>query len=90
MAPAVAVVTLPDNTKSITLTEKESALLERYAPVLRSFLDQNLQLQLMALHSLQVYCYSLNFPKGWSYFIHTWYEYKKNVNPLLHEFLYLF
>lgn len=60
LVPGVAVVNPPDK----SLVEKERGLLEQYTPVLRSFLRHNQQLQLMAIHSLQVFCYSLGFPKG--------------------------
>jgi translation initiation factor 4G len=44
--------------------EKEKALLEKYCPVLTAFIYTNSDLQLVALYALQVYCYSVNFPKG--------------------------
>lgn len=61
MVPGVTVVSPPDK----SLADKEQALLDRYAPVMRSFVQENLQLQLTAINSLQSYCYSLNFPKGY-------------------------
>lgn len=46
------------------LVEKEKALLERYCPVLQQFLHDNRDLQLVAIYALQVFCYSVQFPKG--------------------------
>lgn len=44
--------------------EKEKELLERYRPVLQAFLHDHVSLQVTVLHSLQTFCYGLNFPKG--------------------------
>lgn len=44
--------------------EKEKELIERYRPVLQAFLHDQLDLQVTVLHSLQNFCYGLNFPKG--------------------------
>ncbi|PSN51862.1 Eukaryotic translation initiation factor 4 gamma 2 [Blattella germanica] len=46
------------------LQEKEKALLEKFKLVLQAFLHEQTDLQVMAVYSLQVYCYSLHFPKG--------------------------
>ncbi|KAK6630223.1 hypothetical protein RUM43_015016 [Polyplax serrata] len=46
------------------LTEKEKSLLEKYKPLLQSFLNESQELQVVAVYSLQVFCYSLQFPKG--------------------------
>ncbi|XP_026283056.1 eukaryotic translation initiation factor 4 gamma 2 isoform X1 [Frankliniella occidentalis] len=46
------------------LQEKEKALLEKYKLVLKAFLHNHLDLQVTAVYSLQVFCYSNNFPKG--------------------------
>lgn len=52
--------TVPDK----ALQEKEKALLEKYKLVLQAFLHEQTDLQVMAVYSLQVYCYSVQFPKG--------------------------
>jgi hypothetical protein len=52
--------TVPDK----ALQEKEKALLEKFKLVLQAFLHEQTDLQVMAVYSLQVYCYSLHFPKG--------------------------
>lgn len=52
--------TVPDK----GLQEKEKALLEKFKLVLQAFLHEQTDLQVMAVYSLQVYCYSLHFPKG--------------------------
>jgi len=39
-------------------------LLEKYKLVLQAFLHEQTDLQVMAVYSLQVYCYSVQFPKG--------------------------
>ena len=46
------------------LQEKETALLERFAPVLQKFVHESINLQLSALYALQTQCYNLSFPKG--------------------------
>lgn len=46
------------------LQDKEKALLEKYKPVLQAFLHDRPDLQMIAIYSLQVLCYSLQFPKG--------------------------
>lgn len=60
MAPGVPLVSPPDK----ALAEKEKDLTRKYAPVLQAFLEGKPRLQLLAIYALQVYCYSLNFPKG--------------------------
>lgn len=52
--------TVPDK----ALQEKEKALLEKYKLVLKAFLHDHLDLQVTAVYSLQVFCYTNNFPKG--------------------------
>jgi len=52
--------TVPDK----ALQEKEKTLLEKYKLVLQAFLHEQTDLQVMAVYSLQVYCYSVQFPKG--------------------------
>lgn len=48
------------------LIEKEKQALQKYSAVLNAFLT-NKQLQLIAIYALQVYCHSVDFPKGeWS------------------------
>ncbi|CAH1399349.1 unnamed protein product [Nezara viridula] len=44
--------------------EKEKALLERFKSVLQAFLHEDINLQVTAVYALQVFCYSLEFPKG--------------------------
>ena len=46
------------------VAEKEKSMLERYQPILHAFLREKLSLQLVAVYSLQVHFYSLNFPRG--------------------------
>ncbi|KAJ1530338.1 hypothetical protein ONE63_005252 [Megalurothrips usitatus] len=46
------------------LQEKEKALLEKYKLVLKAFLHDHVDLQVTAVYSLQVFCYTNNFPKG--------------------------
>uniref|UniRef100_A0A6B2EBA2 Eukaryotic translation initiation factor 4 gamma 2 n=1 Tax=Phlebotomus kandelakii TaxID=1109342 RepID=A0A6B2EBA2_9DIPT len=45
------------------LIEKERKYLEKYSPIMRCYLTSP-KLQLVAIYALQVYCYSLDFPKG--------------------------
>lgn len=52
--------TVPDK----ALQEKEKALLEKFKLVLQAFLHEQTDLQVVAVYALQVYCYSLHFPKG--------------------------
>ncbi|KAG8233540.1 hypothetical protein J437_LFUL012783 [Ladona fulva] len=46
------------------LQEKEKTLLEKFNPVLQAFLQNEINLQVVAVYALQVYCYSKQFPKG--------------------------
>lgn len=39
-------------------------LLEKFKPVLQAFLHDHIDLQVIAVYALQVYCYTLQFPKG--------------------------
>ncbi|XP_063696233.1 eukaryotic translation initiation factor 4 gamma 2 [Culicoides brevitarsis] len=60
LAEGVDLTKLPDK----AIVDKEKQLLEKYGPVLISFLHQKIDLQLIAIYALQVFCYSVNFPKG--------------------------
>ena len=44
--------------------EKEKELLEKYRPVLGSFLNDQVQLEITALYALQSFIHGLQFPKG--------------------------
>lgn len=44
--------------------EKEKEILRKYCPVLNAFLNGNNDLQLVAIYAMQVYWYSIDFPKG--------------------------
>lgn len=58
--------TLPDGgdqNPDKALIEKEKQTLQKYSAVLNAFLT-NTQLQLIAIYALQVYCHSVDFPKG--------------------------
>ena len=60
--------TLPegaDQTKNPdkALIEKEKQTLQKYSAVMHAFLN-NAKLQLIAIYALQVYCHSVDFPKG--------------------------
>lgn len=44
--------------------EKEMDILKKYCPVLNAFLNGNNDLQLIAIYAMQVYWYSIDFPKG--------------------------
>ncbi|CAB3370045.1 Hypothetical predicted protein [Cloeon dipterum] len=44
--------------------EKEQALLGKFKLVLQSFLHEKFDLQVIAVYALQVFCHSLQFPKG--------------------------
>lgn len=44
--------------------EKEMDTLRKYCPVLNAFLNGNNDLQLIAIYAMQVYWYSIDFPKG--------------------------
>lgn len=51
------------------LQEKEQALLERYKLVLQSFLHEKVDLQVVAVYALQVFCHALHFPKGQYFYL---------------------
>ncbi|KAI4500440.1 hypothetical protein M0802_004402 [Mischocyttarus mexicanus] len=59
LAPGVDKTQFPDK----DLVQKERTLLRKYAGFLDTFLHA-LESQVTALHALQVFCYSQNFPKG--------------------------
>ncbi|XP_053594268.1 eukaryotic translation initiation factor 4 gamma 2 isoform X1 [Microplitis demolitor] len=59
LAPGIDTTVVPDK----TLQEKERGLLQKYTRVLESFLV-TIDAQVTAVHSLQVFCLSHNFPKG--------------------------
>ncbi|XP_062379927.1 eukaryotic translation initiation factor 4 gamma 2a isoform X2 [Sardina pilchardus] len=44
--------------------EQEKQLLLSFKPVMQKFLHEHTDLQVSALHALQVHCHSLGFPKG--------------------------
>ncbi|XP_041773320.1 eukaryotic translation initiation factor 4 gamma 2 [Anopheles merus] len=44
--------------------EKEKEILTKYCPVLNAFLNGNNDLQLTAVYAIQVYWYSIGYPKG--------------------------
>uniref|UniRef100_A0A336MW34 Eukaryotic translation initiation factor 4 gamma 2 n=1 Tax=Culicoides sonorensis TaxID=179676 RepID=A0A336MW34_CULSO len=60
LAEGVDITKLADK----AIVDKEKQLLEKYGPVLISFLHQKIDLQLIAIYALQVFCYTVNFPKG--------------------------
>jgi translation initiation factor 4G len=60
LAEGVDTTTPPDK----PVQEKEQALLERYKLVLQSFLHEKVDLQVVAVYALQVFCHALQFPKG--------------------------
>jgi translation initiation factor 4G len=47
-----------------SVLEKEQALLGRFKLVLQTFLHEKVDLQVIAVYALQVFCHSLQFPKG--------------------------
>ncbi|XP_031783200.1 eukaryotic translation initiation factor 4 gamma 2 isoform X2 [Nasonia vitripennis] len=57
--PGTSPTVLPEK----ALIEKEQALLEKYQRMLQTLLP-TIESQVTAVHSLQVFCLSLNFPKG--------------------------
>ncbi|XP_037941767.1 eukaryotic translation initiation factor 4 gamma 2, partial [Teleopsis dalmanni] len=59
---------LPDK----SVIEKEENLLLKYCQVLCTFLNGNVDLQLVAVYALQVFCYNENFPKG---MLCRWFKY---------------
>ncbi|XP_076147611.1 eukaryotic translation initiation factor 4 gamma 2-like isoform X3 [Alosa pseudoharengus] len=46
------------------LQEQEKQLLLSFKPVMQKFLHEHTDLQVSALHALQVHCHTLGFPKG--------------------------
>lgn len=44
--------------------EKEKSLLEKFKPIMRTFFDDRVDLQMNAIYALQTYFFSLDFPKG--------------------------
>lgn len=46
------------------IADKEKSLLETYRPILLAFLQEQSNLQLVAVYSLQVHFYALGFPRG--------------------------
>lgn len=44
--------------------EKEEAVFHKYCQVLVTFLNGNIDMQLIAIYALQVFCYQASFPKG--------------------------
>lgn len=44
--------------------QKEESLLHKYCQILKSFLGHSIELQLIAIYALQVFCVNENFPKG--------------------------
>ncbi|XP_065582047.1 eukaryotic translation initiation factor 4 gamma 2-like isoform X1 [Artemia franciscana] len=52
------------NDKMKGVFEKEKELLEKYRPVLGSFLNDQVQLEITALYALQSFIHGLQFPKG--------------------------
>jgi translation initiation factor 4G len=61
--------TFPENSDPLKAPEKhqveaEKKLLISFSRILNAFLNGNVDLQLIAIYSLQVFCYQLQFPKG--------------------------
>lgn len=52
------------NTPDKAALDKEREMLEKFKPVFRAFLNEQPELQLIALYALQVHCYNCGFPKG--------------------------
>ncbi|RWS28453.1 eukaryotic translation initiation factor 4 gamma 2-like protein, partial [Leptotrombidium deliense] len=52
------------NNSTASVNDYEKDLLMKYKVVLDAFLHEKQQLQLVALYSLQSFCYDLGFPKG--------------------------
>lgn len=44
--------------------EKEKNLLEKFKPIMRTFFDDRIDLQMNSIYALQTYFFSLDFPKG--------------------------
>jgi translation initiation factor 4G len=63
LAEGLEASNLPDK----AVLEKEQALLGRFKLVLQSFLHEKVDLQVIAVYALQVFCHSLQFPKGITY-----------------------
>lgn len=60
---------MPENSDPTKLPEKqhvenEKKLLVSFSRILNAFLNANLDLQLIAIYALQVYCFNTQFPKG--------------------------
>lgn len=53
-----------DHSSEKSIHEKEKQLLEKYKPVLVGFLAENVDLQVTCVYAVQVFCHSLQFPKG--------------------------
>lgn len=54
------------------IIEKEESMLHKYCPILQTFLESNVELQLIAVYAMQVFCYNENFPKG---LLCRWFKY---------------
>ncbi|KAM7342315.1 N-acetyltransferase 1, partial [Cochliomyia hominivorax] len=52
--------------------QKEESLLHKYCQILKSFLGHSIELQLIAIYALQVFCVNENFPKG---LLCRWFKY---------------
>ncbi|XP_037827694.1 eukaryotic translation initiation factor 4 gamma 2 [Lucilia sericata] len=52
--------------------QKEESLLHKYCQILKSFLGHSIELQLIAIYALQVFCVNENFPKG---MLCRWFKY---------------
>ncbi|XP_073811340.1 N-acetyltransferase 1 [Musca autumnalis] len=52
--------------------QKEESLFENYCQILKSFLGHSIELQLLAIYALQVFCVNENFPKG---MLCRWFKY---------------
>lgn len=44
--------------------EKEKSLIEKFKPIMRTFFDDRIDLQMNSIYALQTYFFSLDFPKG--------------------------
>uniref|UniRef100_T1GDV4 Eukaryotic translation initiation factor 4 gamma 2 n=1 Tax=Megaselia scalaris TaxID=36166 RepID=T1GDV4_MEGSC len=47
-----------------SVIEKEESIFHKYCQILVTFLNGNMDLQLVAIYALQVFCYQASFPKG--------------------------
>lgn len=54
------------------IIEKEETMLHKYCPILQTFLESNVELQLIAVYAMQVFCYNEKFPKG---LLCRWFKY---------------